>query len=217
MPVKDYYKILELSPGADPAAIKKNFRKLALRFHPDTNQGNEYAAAWFRELQEAYDTLSDPVKKDAYLQLRWLNQTQGKAMVMPVVLTPDTIAAEARALANRVAGLDHFRMDHAQLAENLENFLTDDRLQVLQQYKATQQQYTIGVLLLQAAAPVSFALLAGFYARMQLLAIHVPTLQTALHLHQQGKKWQHLWQVHQWWIILAATLLLCILIASFSH
>lgn len=64
--MKDYYKILELSPDATDDAIKKSFRKLAKKYHPDTNGGDPKAVARFQEINEAYSVLGDEAKKKAY-------------------------------------------------------------------------------------------------------------------------------------------------------
>lgn len=59
----DYYAILEIPKTASQEEIKKAYRKLAMKHHPDRNGGNE---TQFKKLQEAYDTLSDPNKKQQY-------------------------------------------------------------------------------------------------------------------------------------------------------
>ncbi|MBQ1923482.1 MAG: J domain-containing protein [Lachnospiraceae bacterium] len=63
---KDYYAVLGLTKTADPAAIKKAYRKLAKKYHPDTNAGNAEAENRFKEVQEAYNVLSDEEKKKLY-------------------------------------------------------------------------------------------------------------------------------------------------------
>ncbi len=63
---KDYYKILEVSRQADDTEIKKAFRRLAKKYHPDTNNGNEQAAQKFQEINEAYSVLGDADKRKAY-------------------------------------------------------------------------------------------------------------------------------------------------------
>jgi molecular chaperone DnaJ len=64
----DYYQILELSKGASQEEIKKAYRKKALKFHPDKNPDDVDAAAKFKEVSEAYETLSDENKRKIYDQ-----------------------------------------------------------------------------------------------------------------------------------------------------
>lgn len=64
----DYYHVLGLKKGATPEEIKKAYRKLALKYHPDKNPGNTAAEEKFKEINEAYAVLSDPQKKQQYDQ-----------------------------------------------------------------------------------------------------------------------------------------------------
>ncbi|KAI1653168.1 hypothetical protein F4813DRAFT_400300 [Daldinia decipiens] len=63
---KDYYKILGVGKDADESAIKKAYRKLAIRHHPDKNPNDDAAAERFKDIGEAYETLSDPQKRARY-------------------------------------------------------------------------------------------------------------------------------------------------------
>jgi curved DNA-binding protein len=65
---QDYYEILGLKKGASPDEIKKAFRKLAVKYHPDKNPGDKKAEDRFKEINEAYAVLSDPEKKSQYDQ-----------------------------------------------------------------------------------------------------------------------------------------------------
>jgi len=65
---RDYYEILGLQRSANEADIKKAYRKLASKWHPDKNPGDEKAAQTFQEISEAYDALSDPEKRRTYDQ-----------------------------------------------------------------------------------------------------------------------------------------------------
>jgi len=68
MAKRDYYEILGLSKGATEEEIKRAYRKLAVKFHPDKNPGDKAAEESFKELGEAYEALSDPDKRAAYDQ-----------------------------------------------------------------------------------------------------------------------------------------------------
>lgn len=62
----DFYSLLGVERGADEAALKSAFRKAAMKFHPDRNQGDAEAEKKFKEVNEAYEILSDPQKRAAY-------------------------------------------------------------------------------------------------------------------------------------------------------
>ena len=67
---KDYYAILGVRKTADASEIKKKFRQLALKYHPDRNLGNKAAEAKFKEISEAYDVLADEDKRAKYARFR---------------------------------------------------------------------------------------------------------------------------------------------------
>jgi molecular chaperone DnaJ len=65
---KDYYEVLGVDRGADENSIKKAYRKLAMKYHPDKNPGDNQAEERFKEAAEAYQVLSDPQKRSRYDQ-----------------------------------------------------------------------------------------------------------------------------------------------------
>jgi len=73
---RDYYKILGVSKSSSAGDIKKAFRRLARKYHPDVNPGDKAAEARFKEINEAYEVLSDPDKRKRYDTLgpNWQDQ-----------------------------------------------------------------------------------------------------------------------------------------------
>ena len=65
---RDYYEVLGVPKTADEETLKKAYRALAKKYHPDANPGNKEAEAKFKEASEAYSVLSDPQKRQQYDQ-----------------------------------------------------------------------------------------------------------------------------------------------------
>jgi molecular chaperone DnaJ len=74
---KDYYATLGVSASASQDEIKKQYRKLAKKFHPDTNQNDPKAADRFKEISEAYNVVGDPEKRKQYDDMRRLGAFEG--------------------------------------------------------------------------------------------------------------------------------------------
>ena len=68
MAKRDYYEVLGVGKDVTPDDLKKAYRKLALKYHPDRNPGDKEAEEKFKEAAEAYDVLSNPDKKARYDQ-----------------------------------------------------------------------------------------------------------------------------------------------------
>jgi curved DNA-binding protein CbpA len=210
--LKDYYKILELPPNATVSDVKKNFRRLALRYHPDTNQGNRYAEAWYREIQEAYETLSDTDSRDEYLQQRWLLKSQGRPFDNTVALTPPFILKQAQELLEQVKNIDHFRMDHNQLQQQILMAADDEHLYALNSYKdemiTTHFIYTIQDCLF----PLEFRLLKPIIHQIHKLQPADNTPIKNFGKYYARRKKEFIWERYSVFIILAVTIGLCLII-----
>ena len=66
---EDYYKVLGVSKSASASEIKKAYRKMAIKYHPDKNPGDKAAEERFKEAAEAYDVLSNPEKNQNMISL----------------------------------------------------------------------------------------------------------------------------------------------------
>ena len=92
---KDYYQILDISKEASLEDIKKSYRKLAMKYHPDQNQGDDEAEAKFKELAEAYEVLSDDDKRAYYDRTGSTDFRQGGGM------SPEDVFAHMRDMEMR--------------------------------------------------------------------------------------------------------------------
>lgn len=83
--MKDYYYFLGIKNSASLEEIKKAYRKLSLKYHPDKNENDEFFAERFREIQEAYDTLSDVENRRIYDQRFGSFQRTQKSTLPPKI------------------------------------------------------------------------------------------------------------------------------------
>ncbi|HCA09228.1 MULTISPECIES: J domain-containing protein [unclassified Chryseobacterium] len=85
--MKDYYYFLGISPDASEEDIKKAYRKLSLKYHPDKNDNDDFFAGRFREIQEAYEILSDSVSRRTYDQNLENHQKSFRYNIPPSIKT----------------------------------------------------------------------------------------------------------------------------------
>ncbi|KMQ68914.1 molecular chaperone DnaJ [Chryseobacterium sp. FH2] len=85
--MKDYYYFLGISHDASDEDIKKSYRKLSLKYHPDKNDNDDFFAERFREIQEAYETLSDKSKRYTYDQNLESHQKSFRYNIPPSIKT----------------------------------------------------------------------------------------------------------------------------------
>lgn len=130
MLLKDYYKILELSPGATIADIKKSFRRLALLYHPDRNFGSNLHEAKFKEIKEAYEVLSDTKQRQEYnSRRRSQSQTEKKNTYRQP--TAQVILNQAIEFRKKITALDPERMNKRALYHHIQQLLVIQNILIL--------------------------------------------------------------------------------------
>jgi len=210
--LKDYYRILEVSPQATPVEIKKSFRRLAMLYHPDKHNEDKIAGAHYREIQEAYDTLTDPYKKEAYLQQRWYEQSMGRKMTGSAPLTSSTILRDAISLEKYISTLDPFRIDQEGMMLYIEQLISDDAVQIIRTENEPEMQSNITAILLKSGKGFD---LPHAERLVQLLEKLLPKADPKLiecQLYLAGKKKQADWDHWKIPLMLFITLILCVLI-----
>ena len=148
MAVKDYYRTLKVPAQASIEEIKKAYRQLAQQYHPDKNNNDPYAVAYFSEIKEAYETLTNPVRKDMYLQERWYNRATGNKRTQEII-TPVTILKEALEFEKYTSSMDVFRLDKELLFSYMNELLSEETISQLQQFNEPEVNHLIVLTLLK--------------------------------------------------------------------
>ncbi|MDZ4793370.1 MAG: DnaJ domain-containing protein [Bacteroidota bacterium] len=211
MHLKDYYSILELEPSAALTDIKKAYRKLALQYHPDKNQNDHNASARFTEIKEAYEVLTNPAKKEYYLQQRWYNQSIGKRRTQESI-TPVSILRQALEVEKYVSRLDVFRMDKPGLKDYLLGLLPDSTVEQLKQFNEPGIIREIITVTLKAMAALTPAYTANIIFQLEKLAAgdEGACHTVSAFVQKTAKKSRR--EKYSLLLIIVATLVLCLLI-----
>ena len=106
---KNYYEILGVDENATADEIKKKYRKLSIQFHPDRNPDNKEAEEKFKEIAEAYETLSDEDKRKAALHSGFATIMQDKVTILAEVIEWGDEIDTDRAEAARVRAEERLR------------------------------------------------------------------------------------------------------------
>lgn len=216
MEIKDYYKTLKIQPGASHQQVKASFRKLALQHHPDKNPDNVYAAALFREIQEAYEVLSDPGKREEYNYKRWYNRSISKNFVRPV-LGPADIIAEANHLHDFLNSVNAMRINFDGLSQAMRDILTDQNLAILEQANDQNANKVITDRLLPALQLLPFSYIDPILEKLHRLAVTDQGMKNRLIDFRKQQLRSYHWQRNRPWIVAAATVLLCGIIYLLSQ
>jgi curved DNA-binding protein CbpA len=209
--LKDYYDILDLAPSASLTEIKKAYRRLAHQSHPDKHPGDAYAAARFAEIKEAYEVLTNPGKKESWLQQRWYQQSLGRKEKEKTI-TPVNWLQLALELERHVRQLDHFRMDHNGLRDYHLQLLDTETIRILRGFAEPETSRQLIETFLRTLEPLSRSQAAPVLTQLRLLAGSDETLLEKINGFHRQLHHRHRAEKSQPWIILVVTLGLCLLI-----
>lgn len=212
--LKDYYKILELQPAATNEQVKKAYRIQAFKYHPDTNPDNQYAAAHFLEIQEAYSVLIDETRRRRYDEERWLSGMSNRAKDQ-VVITPEWIHKEACRLSRHMATVDTYRMSHSALYDYVFLLLQDSYMAILQQTNDVDTNALIVKELLQSTRHLKYMYMQSVGNKLAEL-VHDDEALTLIHRQVQRSRKQYLWQKYQPYVIAIITIALCVLMYFYN-
>ncbi len=167
--IKDYYRILGVAPAANIQDVKKAYRALVFKYHPDTSDKGDFAKERFHDVQEAYEILSDAQRRRRYDEERWLSGMSRRAEEQ-VAITPAWILAEAQRLGRHMMVVDAYRMDHAALRDYVFLLLSKAHIAVLQQEGDEHINRQVIQQLLAAVRSIKFSYLEQIAVLLQTVA-----------------------------------------------
>lgn len=214
--IKNYYAILQIEPSASIAEIKKAYRRLALQYHPDKNNNDSYSSAQFAEIKEAYEVLTDPVKKEYYLQQRWYNQSMGYQKTQDIV-TPVSLLKRSLELEKYVSKLDVFRMDREKLRDYLLEMLSDDTIDKIKAFNEYSTIKSVIIILLKTIHPLSAEMADPVINQLIKLADKNEADILLIKNHASNTQKRDKFEKYKPFVILFFTLLICGLIWLMSR
>lgn len=209
MQLKDYYSILELPPSASGDEVKKAFRRLAHEYHPDKKNNDPYAAAQFAVIKEAYEILSNPVKREYYLQQRWYAHSIGKKIKQETI-TPVSVLKQSLELNRYVSRLDVHRMDYEGLSDYIENILSDSTINTINSFNEPSVNKEIVQMMIKSGRVLPYALATPLVERLRKLKTDDPSTTEQIDQFVRRHKQAAYWEKRKVWIILLITLLICL-------
>lgn len=208
MQLKDYYKTLGVTPVATLQDIKKAFRRLALQYHPDKNEGNHLAEALFKEIQEAYEVLSDPKLREEYNYKRWYNRSIGESFTERP-LTPADLLGEAKRLKDYVVSMNIFQVDYDALSFHIRQLLTESNIGILHQYNDTTTNRQVFRTLVRATDPLPLKYLQPISGLLAKLAGTDEVLLREMEQTMIQRKRRDYWERYKWMVAVVITALIC--------
>lgn len=209
--LKDYYSILELPPSASGDEIRKAYRRLAHQYHPDKKNNDPYAAAQFSDIKEAYEILSNPAKKDYYLQQRWYAQSIGKKIKQESI-TPVTILKQMLELDRHVSKLDVHRTNQEDLSNQIVSILSDENIDMLNSFNDREIKKEIILSALKSGNALSYHYAILLTERLKRLATTDESFNKQFDQFILQHKQTNYWEKKKIWIVLFIVLLICLVI-----
>ena len=210
MQLKDHYKTLGVKPSAVQADIKKAYRELAVRYHPDKNPGNEFCEAQFKEVGEAYGVLSDKSKRAKYDDERWLSGMGHKTSYEDAV-TPAWLLKVCLELNTSLAKMDTHRMSQRTLHAYILLILSDAHIGVLLREGDKTINSTIVTELLKATTLLEIGYVDEVLRGLWLIAGADVDMKQAITDNAEARRQQHRKERMFPYIVIVVTLALCVL------
>jgi molecular chaperone DnaJ len=209
MASKDYYRILGVWPTASPEEIKRSYRRLAVKYHPDKNPDDILAEATFKEIAEAYDILSDAKKREEYHYKHFYTHDYKYPQPEP---TPQSILNDTFQLKNLVEKVNPFSLNRDALFFQLRQLLSEDNLMLLQRENQPAINRQIVEALLRIGMPLNYNFIEEIEDRLVFLVDGDTYLENKVtnFLNQQRRKDK--WSRYKIVVAIFVAIMLCLII-----
>lgn len=205
--IKDYYKILDVKSSANADVIKKAYRRLAMKYHPDHNPGDALAAAVFEDVAEAYKTLSDTEARKQYNFNRYL--VANEEYKRPAA-TIDAIIFRMHRITEQVKLADPFRFNKDALLYSIKQLLPEDISLLLHTNEKLLKQFL--EMVCAAVAHLSSHQTKKIMVLMQPLYKKEKWLYETLDLIMQNQQKKERWEKYKIVLVVLLTIILCVII-----
>lgn len=204
-------------PQANLGTIKQSFRRLAHLYHPDKNQHkDQYNDARYRDIQEAYQVLSNTISRADYDNERWLNGQYKSSKTQAV--TPSMLADEMNKLVAHLNMVDIYRMNHRSLADYMCFLLQDSHVAIL---KTQGNDSTIAHLIaasLQSLSYLNYELAMPIYSQLlEIVGNNKPQEKEKIIAEIKKRKRNNSLKKYSFWIVLLSTIILCLMVYMLSN
>jgi molecular chaperone DnaJ len=209
MASKDYYRILGVWPAASPEEIKRSYRRLAVKYHPDKNPDDILAEATFKEIAEAYDILSDAKKREEYHYKHFYTHDYKYPQSEP---TPQSILNDTFQLKNLVEKVNPFSLNRDALFFQLQQLLSEDNLMLLQRENQPAINRQILEALLRIGMPLNYNFIEEIEDKLVFLVDGDTYLENKVtnFLNQQRRKDK--WSRYKIVVAIFVAIMLCLII-----
>ena len=214
MPVKDYYKILQVEPNADFTTIKKAFRKLAMEYHPDKNEGNQSSTIFFREIQTAYDVLTNPEKRERYHYERWLEKSKGHHL--ETAISAEQIIQLFINTERVIHETDSFRRDNSIIIDFLLNLYTSNRIELILEKNDPNLEKSTIQLAIQSTKDLPSSLQLRLNEQLKKLLAKHPDMASSWSMGIQNMKKKEFIESLKIPLLILLTVILCLIILLIS-
>jgi molecular chaperone DnaJ len=216
MQLKDYYKTLGVKPSASLQEIKRAYRALAVKYHPDKNPDNSMSEAQFKEIGEAWHTLSDLQKRAKYDDERWLSG-MGRKTRYDEAITPQWILNICIELHTSLASMDTYRMSQEALQSYILLILAESNIAILRQDADAATISNIISELIKASTRLESIYMDEVLSQLELLAADDPKDTETIAHYAIARKQQRRKDRAFPYIVVIITIALCIFMYFYGN